>query len=189
MRKWLVIFIGVIAFVACQKHYEPKPKGFLALTYPPHQYEKVDIGCPYTFKKNKIAIIKPSYLHDPCRIDIVYPKMAGTIYLTYKPVKKNLIKLLKDAQKMPLKHTIKADQIIGDAYINKKHHTYGMLYTITGNAASQAQFYLTDSTRHFMLGAIYFKRLPNYDSIYPAAQYLIQDMKKLMESLQWKSNK
>ena len=63
--------------------------------------------------------------------------------------------------------------------------SYGMLYEVEGNAASQAQFYLTDSTDHFITGSVYFNSLPNYDSIVPAANYLKQDIKHLMESLQW----
>ena len=61
-----------------------------------------------------------------------------------------------------------------------------MFYEITGNAASQSQFYVTDSTEHFLTGSLYFYAKPNYDSIYPAAIYLQQDIRQIMESLEWK---
>ena len=118
-------------------------------------------------------------------MDIEYPELRGTIFITYKPVTDNLQKLLVDAQRLPLQHTIKADEIEGDTYINDKHRTYGTFYEVKGDAASQAQFYLTDSVRHFLTGSIYFKTQPNFDSIVPAAAYLEKDIRRIMESLQW----
>jgi gliding motility-associated lipoprotein GldD len=85
-----------------------------------------------------------------------------------------------------LEHTIKADEIEGDTYLNEKHKTYGTFYEVTGNAASQAQFYLTDSVQHFLTGSIYFSVEPNYDSIVPAAAYLKKDIRHLMETVRWK---
>ena len=61
-----------------------------------------------------------------------------------------------------------------------------MFYEVTGNAASQAQFYVTDSTSHFVTGSLYFYAKPNYDSIYPAANYLEKDIRRIMESMEWK---
>jgi gliding motility-associated lipoprotein GldD len=61
-----------------------------------------------------------------------------------------------------------------------------MQYIVGGNAASQSQFYLTDSTQHFITGSLYFYARPNFDSILPAANYLEKDIKRIMESLEWK---
>lgn len=172
--------------VSCQDDVRPKPRAFLALNYPTANYHRVDVGCPYTFDINKIAEVQPSRNKIPCWIDLIYPEMEGTIFLTYRPVQNNLDSLLTDAQKLPLQHTIKADVIEGDIYTNDLHKTYGMFYEVEGNAASQAQFYLTDSTRHFITGSVYFNSIPNYDSIVPAAEYLRNDIRHLMESLRWK---
>jgi len=60
-----------------------------------------------------------------------------------------------------------------------------MFYEVTGNAASQAQFYVTDSINHFVTGSLYFYAKPNYDSIYPAANYLQQDIRRIMETMAW----
>jgi len=67
----------------------------------------------------------------------------------------------------------------------RKNNTSGNFYEVEGDAASQAQFYLTDSTSHFLTGAIYFEAKPNYDSILPAADYLKRDIRHLMETLKW----
>ena len=61
-----------------------------------------------------------------------------------------------------------------------------MFYEVGGNAASQSQFYLTDSTEHFLTGSLYFYAKPNYDSILPAAKYLEKDIRHIMETVKWK---
>lgn len=185
MKKLLVIIIIVI-FASCSGDTQPKPRGFLALDYPAPVYSEIDLNCPYSFEKNKLATVKSAKVANPCWINLQYELLDGTIFITYQKVENNLDSLLRDAQKLPLQHTIKADVIEGDIYTNDFHNTYGMFYEVEGNAASQAQFYLTDSTEHFLTGSIYFNVRPNFDSILPAAAYLKKDMRHLMETLRWK---
>lgn len=186
MNRSVVIILAALIFYSCKEDPRPKPKGFLALEYPEAVYERVDIGCPYTFEKNELASISPSRNRIPCWINLDYDLLNGSIFITYQPVRNNLDSLLTDAQKLPLQHTIKADVIEGDIYTNEYNDTYGMFYEVRGDAASQAQFYLTDSTDHFITGAVYFNSLPNFDSIVPAAAYLKKDIRHLMESLKWR---
>lgn len=183
MRKlWgLLIF----SFFACGENPQPKPKGFLALEYPPVEYGRVDLNCPFNFEKNKLATVVQAKSANPCWKNLEYPLMEGEIFLTYQRVDNNLDSLLRDAQKLPLQHTIKADVIEGDIYTNSLNRTYGMFYQVEGNAASQAQFYLTDSTTHFLTGSVYFRAQPNFDSLLPAAAYLRADIKHLMETVRW----
>ncbi|MDT0643113.1 gliding motility lipoprotein GldD [Zunongwangia sp. F363] len=185
MKLKNVILIFPFLLWACADDPQPKPRAFLALEYPEAEYSRVDIGCPYSFEKNELAAISPSLTNTPCWINLDYGSMNAAIYLTYQQVHNNLDSLLRDAQKLPLQHTIKADAIEGDVYTNDVRNTYGMFYEISGDAASQAQFYLTDSTEHFLTGSVYFNSLPNYDSIVPAADYIERDMRHLMESLSW----
>ena len=112
--------------------------------------------------------------------------MKATIYLTYKMVNNNIDDLLRDAQKLTYEHVIKADDILEQPYINKDKKVYGMFYEVTGNAATNAQFYATDSTKHFVTGSVYFYAKPNFDSIMPAADYIKNDMQRLMETMKWK---
>ena len=114
-----------------------------------------------------------------------YPMMNGSIYLTYKPVQGNLDTLLVDAQKLSYEHVVKADNIAEQPFINQEDGVYGMFYEVSGNAASQSQFYVTDSINHFVTGSLYFYAKPNYDSILPAAMYLQNDIRRIMESLRW----
>lgn len=188
MKKFFILFLLIALTFSCKNDPLPKPRAFLALEYPPAKYSPVDLGCPYVFEMNTVARISASKTNVPCWINIDYPPMKATIFLTYQEVNNNLDSLLRDAQRLPLQHTIKADFIEGDVYTNSLNDTYGMFYEVEGNAASQAQFYLTDSTDNFITGSLYFNQKPNFDSIMPAASYIKDDMRHLMETLTWRNN-
>ncbi len=178
------ILLSIILFAsACGEEALPKPRAMLRLEYPESGMVPLDEDCPFTFEYNDRAMLSAG---QDCAINLKYPTMKGSIFITYKPVTGNLEKLLTDAQKLSYEHVVKADDIIEQPFVNSGSQVYGMYYEVRGNAASQAQFYVTDSTRHFVTGSLYFYARPNYDSIYPAAVYLQKDMRRIMESLQWK---
>ncbi len=181
--KYSFILLLAALLGACGGSVLPKPKAMLTLEFPEQEYGNYSNTCPYYFEKNELAI--PN-LEKGCAMVLDYPEMKAAIYLTYRPVNKDLNTLLADAQKLSYEHVIKADNIIEQPFINATDNVYGMFYEVTGNAASQSQFYVTDSTEHFLTGSLYFYVKPNYDSIYPAAIYLQQDIRKIMESLHWK---
>lgn len=186
MRNLFLFILMLVFCISCAEDPQPKPKAFLSLEYPAPEYEVVDVNCPYIFEKNQIAQIEKARGANNCWLNLEYELLRGTIFITYQPVKNNLDSLLRDAQKLPLQHTIKADVIEGDVYVNPSRETYGMFYEVSGDAASQAQFYLTDSVNHFMTGSVYFNAQPNYDSILPAAAYLKNDIRHLMETVKWR---
>ena len=190
LRNFCFVILGFV-IVACQEAPVPKPKAYLRLDYPKPIYSKVVTELPFTFEKNELADsisgIKLSGNGQVKGIDLVYKDMKGTIYLTYKKVgPDNLRAFLIDAQNITQTHTVKADEIIEQPYIDETNRVFGMFYEVGGNAASQSQFYVTDSTRHFITGSLYFYAKPNYDSILPAAYYLRNDIKHLMETIRWK---
>lgn len=186
MGKIFSILLVILFITGCKDDQLPKPEAFLSLEYPEPVYSSADLNCPYDFEMNQIARISNSKGNVPCWINIDYPLLDATIFITYQEINNNLDSLLMDAQKLPLQHTIKADFIEGDVYENPANKTYGMFYEVDGDAASQAQFYLTDSVNHFLTGSLYFNQAPNFDSIMPAAAYMKKDMKHLVETLKWK---
>ena len=111
--------------------------------------------------------------------------MKATVFLNYMPVANNIEALLTDAQKLTYDHVIKADQITEQPFLNFDNKVYGMFYEVGGNAATNVQFYATDSTNNFMLGSLYFYAKPNYDSILPAVDYIKKDIRKIIETLKW----
>ena len=187
MLKKIITFsaIVIISFlsISCKDDVLPKPSSYLRLDYPEAKYVNFENECPFAFEMNSEAVIKKEA---DCGFTITYPKMKATIYLTYKPVTKNINELLRDAQKLTFEHVIKADDILEQPYMNPDKKVYGMFYQVEGNAATNSQFYATDSTRHFVTGSVYFYAKPNYDSIMPAASYIKNDMQRLMETLKWK---
>ncbi|WP_430411451.1 gliding motility lipoprotein GldD [Kordia sp.] len=177
-----IISVLSILLISCGGEVLPKPKAFLSLEYPEANYAKVQSDCPYTFEKNQIATIIPK---KNCWIDVDYPALNATLHLSYIAIDGNLNKLLEDVQKLTYEHAVKADAIEPTVYENAKQNVYGMVYEVEGNVASQAQFYVTDSTKHFLTGSLYFNTKPNYDSIYPAVVYIKKDIRTLIESLEW----
>lgn len=183
ITKFGLFFGLVFSLMGCKKEVLPKPAGFLRLDYPLAQYVPYKGHCPFEFESNSKAIVKEG---DNCAYSINYPGMKATIYLTYKPVHNNMKQLLGDAQKLTYEHVIKADDILEQPFVNPEKKVYGMFYQVNGNAATNSQFYVTDSIRHFVTGSVYFYARPNFDSIMPAVSYIKNDMQRLMETLRWK---
>ena len=193
MAKKISIVLLVIFCFSCGENYVPKPNAFLRLDYPDAKYENPNLDLPFTFQTNLLAEkVSSKTLNATTKsygINIEYPSLKGTIFLTYKALEnkeENLKAFLRDAQMFTLEHTKKADEIPTYPYENNEQKAYGMLSVVKGNVASPAQFYITDSVNHFLTGSVYFKVKPNYDSILPAANYLQRDIKQIMESIKWK---
>ncbi|MET1258799.1 gliding motility lipoprotein GldD [Flagellimonas sp. DF-77] len=183
--RHLMPIVLLICCFGCKETPLPKPKAMLRLEFPEAHFERYGSDCPFDFDKNRAAGLTQE---ENCAMVLDYPQMKGSIYVTYKPVTGNLDKLLTDAQKLSYEHVVKADNIIEQPFINDEGQVYGMFYEVSGNAASQSQFYVTDSVSHFVTGSLYFYAKPNYDSVYPAAIYLQRDIRRIMESLQWQAN-
>ncbi|WP_335965564.1 gliding motility lipoprotein GldD [Galbibacter sp. PAP.153] len=183
MSRIVLAFISVFLFFSCGNDPVPKPKGLLRLEYKSPEYTALSTQCPYVFYKNNAAeaSIKPD-----CSMNLDYSQMNARIFITYKPINNNLDKLLRDAQKLTYEHVAKADNIQEQPFVNTDNKVYGMFYLVAGNAASASQFYVTDSTSHFLTGSLYFNVKPNYDSVLPAAKYLEEDIRKIMETIRWK---
>ncbi len=178
----LLLFLGA-SVVGCKDDAIPKPNAYLRLDYPIAGYEPYNDNCAFGFYKNRLSLVRSN---DSCQVTLNYPQMKATVYLSYKPVRGNLTTLLRDAQKLTYGHVIKASDIYEQPYINPETDVYGMFYSVGGNAATNSQFYVTDSTRHFVTGSLYFYAKPNFDSIMPAADYIKNDLQTLMETLYWK---
>ena len=178
-----VLLLVALGLFSCNEETVPKPASQLRLEYPAPKYTALPTNCPFSFDVNTVAQLK----NNSCSYEIQYPKMKATVYLTYKEVHNDIDKLLLDAQNLTYKlHTLKADDILEQPFVNPNKKVFGMFYKVGGNAATNALFYATDSTKHFMTGSVYFYAKPNYDSILPATQYVQNDMRRIMETMKWK---
>ena len=181
----IIVFL-LMLFLGCQKTTNPKPKAMLGLTFPVQYYDTLTTSCPYQFEKNKIATSIPVKKSGQCWVNINYPELKATIYISYYPVNDNLNALLRDAQNITKEHMVKADAIKPEVYTNAEKRIFAEINNVSGDAASTTQFFATDSTSHFISGSVYFRAKPNYDSILPAATYLYKDVVHLIETLEWK---
>ena len=180
----ILLLLFITTFLSCKEDVLPKPKAYLSLKYPKKEYKTLDLKRPYTFivlKHAKIINEKNNW------ITIKYPKLKASIDITYRPVDNNIQELLTEAEKLVFKHTTKAEQIIPKDFLNDTKKVYGSMYEITGNAASNIQFHVTDSTKNFLKGSLYFYAKPNYDSILPAVDYVKEDILHLIETLEWQN--
>jgi gliding motility-associated lipoprotein GldD len=179
----LFLLIFTLIFLSCKEDVLPKPKGYLSLMYPKKSYIKLTLDRPYSFEVLKNTNIINEHNN---WLKIKYPNLKASIDITYRPINNNLKELLTEAEKLVFKHTVKAEQIIPKDFVNPKKRVFGSMYEITGNAASQIQFHVTDSTKNFLKGSLYFYTKPNYDSILPAVDYIKKDILQLIETLEWK---
>ncbi len=181
--KFIFTIILLIILMACSNDDAlPKPTGFLRLDYPKAAYQNT-VTVPYEFETNKMCKI---LVNKKNWMKIKYPKLNAELDITYRKVDNNIIELLKEAEKLTTKHAAKADAIYFDAFVNADESVYGKLSNVTGDAASALQFNVTDSTKHFLTGALYFNTQPNYDSIYPAIEYIEKDIIRLMNTTKWR---
>ena len=183
MRNWILLFFISVLVISCKEDVLPKPKGYLRLKYPKAAYLKVIKEKPYSFEtsQNTKLIEQANYW-----IQLKYLKLRASVNITYIPVQNNIKELLKDSEKLVYEHAVKAEQIGTRDFVNDKKRVFGSLHEISGNAASQIQFHLTDSTSHFLKGSLYFYTKPNYDSVLPAVNYIKKDIIRLIETLEWK---
>lgn len=189
-------FLGaliVCLLAACNSEYTIKKRGFFKIDFPPHQYQLFDQpGYPYTFEYPVYAkVIKDTTFFEgkpenDYWINVDFPRFNGKIYISYKEIGKNdLHKLVNDAFQLTYKHTSKATEIT-DSAIRTAKGISGVYFNVGGNAATAKQFFVTDSVKHFLRGALYFDATPNEDSLGVVYDFLQTDMKHLINTLQWK---
>lgn len=118
-------------------------------------------------------------------LDVVYPTVLSTVQLTYKPVDNNLEALVRDAQQLAYKHTVKASGMREQFFEYKDKKVYGLYYELSGASATTTQFYATDSTQHFLRGVLYHYSAPNADSLAPVTEFMQAEILEMISSLHW----
>src|SRR5687767_2475785 len=191
--KGIIFCMLIIAIQSCNSDYTIKQKGYFKIELPKHKYVKFDKpGYPYTFEYPAYSnVVQDSTFFEdepenPYWVNIEFPSLNGKIYMSYKDVRKNQFeKLVDDAFKLTYKHSTKATGI-KDSLMRTPNGITGIFFKVGGNAATARQFFVTDSTKHFLRGALYFDSTPNADSLGVVNDFLEVDMKHLINTLTWK---
>lgn len=192
MKRYSLLLLIAVLFAAChQSHdYSPKPRGYYRILFPKKEYQQYEGGCPFTFLYPKYAVIVPDSSRGAqnCWLNMRFPQFRGTLHMSYQPVtsKKTFNELTEDARTFAFKHTVKATSIDQGLIRFPERQLYGIYYTIDGNAASSAQFFLTDSVHHYLRCALYFYTEPRLDSIAPVLDFVKKDMNVMINSFRWK---
>ena len=190
---FMIVVFSLLFLISCNSSYTPKPKGYFRIEFPEKKYQLFDQpGYPYTFEYPVYAnIVKDTVFfgeatENPWWININFPSFNGRIYVSYKSIGKNSIdKLLNDAFNLTNKHTSKAYSI-DESRIETPNQIHGMLFNVGGNVATANQFFLTDSAKHFLRGALYFDATPNEDSLGIVNLFLQEDMKHMINTFHWR---
>lgn len=186
---FLLICLLCIGLTACQSDYAPKPRTYYRIELPQKQYQTFDsTGYPFAFEYPVYAGIVPYEKADnPYWLNIAFPDFNGKIHLSYLPIHHNLSEYIADANNFVGIHQQKATGIREKEYCYPEAKVYGMVFEIKGSGvASTYQFYVTDSSKHFVRGALYFETAPNNDSLAPVIDFVKQDIDHLIGSFQWK---
>ncbi len=184
-----VLLILVVATACGDNKPQPKPRGYFRIDLPEKQYVALDTMPRYSFEYPVYATITPDYysLNEKDWANVVFPSFKGTVHISYKNVENNLPEYIEDAYRMITKHITKATGIRDSVVTNKDKNVFGLVYFLDGEGvASPLQFYLTDSTRHFMRGSLYFNTYPNNDSLQPVIDFITDDVRHLINTLEWK---
>lgn len=179
---------AIATLIACNNETIPKPMGYFRIDLPEKNYEVVDtIPFPFRFELPQYAYVNlERTAKDERFLNIDFARYGARIHMSYLKVDTNLPKLLDDSRTLVYKHVAKAQDIVEQQIYNENKRVFGNFYGIDGNAASGSQFYLTDSTNHFLRGALYFNVVPNFDSIAPVQNFIKQDIANLIETFEWK---
>ena len=186
----IVLSMTLVVTSCTDQDYYPKPRGYFRIDLPENEYRAFDSTFPYAFQYPEYAAITfDEYTRqNPYWMNLDYPQYKGRIHISYKSLEDyKLYVLTEDTRHMAFKHAPKAMGIKESLYANAKQDVFGMTYHIQGkDAASPYQFYLTDSTNHFVRGALYFNVVPNNDSLQPVIDLMIHDIKHLFDTFAWK---
>jgi gliding motility-associated lipoprotein GldD len=187
--KYMLLLTLLCILFGCRETPVPKPRGYFRIDLPAKEYKQFDTLCPFIFEYPVYGHVSYNVgkISEPCWFNIEFPKFLAKIHVSYKAVNHNLESILKESYEYTYSHTIKADAIIEQSWQNPQNKVYGILYDIKGNTASSLQFFLTDSTRHFLRGALYFSVTPAEDSLAPVIKFFREDIVHLIETFKWKN--
>jgi gliding motility-associated lipoprotein GldD len=213
-NKIIFCFFLAAFIVSCNSPYSSKKRGYFNIELPKHAYQRFEMeGFPYKFEYPVYAkIVKDSTYFDsapenPYWINIDFPGFNSRIFLSYKVIGGTALykvkqpngtyrdssginafdRMVADAFLLTNKNDVVASSI-KDSLIQTNNGIGGVFFKVGGNAATAKQFFLSDTTKNFIRGALYFNVSPNADSLRPVQDFLQADLEHLINTFQWRKN-
>lgn len=194
MRIVCSVLVLIVFFTACQEvSTSPKPRAYPRIIFPEKAYQSFDEDfCNFRFEYPTYAqIIQDTSFFEkapvhPCWFDIYIAAFDCRLHCSYYPIgqDKSFEELKADAFELVNWHNKRANYI-DEILIDRGNKVSGIAFDIDGPAASPFQFYLTDSTQHFMRASLYFNTQIQPDSLAPAYEFVKEDIVKLIETFTW----
>ena len=185
------LLILPIVVLSCTREYLPKPIGYNRLILPEAAYQQLPDSFPYAFEYSKHALLlkDTSAIHERYWIEIYYPELKADVHITYKRIdnQKTLKEYLDDSYTLTSKHQIKA-YAINEVIATTPSGKTAVIAELEGEVPSQFQFTVTDSSKNFIRGALYFNTHVQNDSLAPAIAYMKKDIMQMINTLEWKNN-
>lgn len=188
MKQFLAFILLVCVVAACNQTYLPKPIGYNRIDLPEATYQALPDTLPYQFEYSQHAELRKnqSWITERYWIDLYYPQFDADVQVTYKPIssRQNSEELLNDSYRLTSKHNVKAYSIQEKILILNSGNVASVT-ELEGEVPSQFQFHITDSTKNFLRGALYFKTASKNDSLAPAIEFIKSDIIHLLNTLEW----
>ena len=185
-----VLLACVVVLAACQSDYTPKPLGYNRLNLPEPSYRALPDSFPYRFEYSNHATLldDTSKISERFWVEVYYPEIKANVHITYKPFQgeKLLKEFLDDAYTLTAKHQIKA-YAINEVISKTPSGKTAVIAELEGEVPSQFQFTMTDSSRNFLRGALYFNTKVANDSLAPAIEYMKRDIMHMINMMEWKN--
>ena len=192
-RLYWVGGLLVILLTACgggSSEYSPKPKGYNRIDLPEAKYVKFKEKAPYTFELSTYAKVRPdsSGITEPYWFHVIYPDFDAEIQLTYKsvPDDKTFDEFIEDSHILLNKHMERAYEI-KDFVVKTPSNKTASVFELSGDVPSQFQFYISDSTQHFLRGALYFRTATKNDSLKPVIEFIKKDILHMLNTCEWQA--
>ena len=193
--KFLFAICCIIMLSGCNKRalLSPRPHQYPKLQFPSKSYTSFQFeDCPFKIDIPSYSKVEQKlYLFDDvpvgkCWFDIEIAHFDAKIHCSYYTINQNnkFDELVNDAFTMASKHNIRAS-FREEIQIENSYGSSGIIFNIQGPVASPYQFFLSDSTNHFLRGSLYFNNASRTDSLQPIVEFLYDDIQALASSLQW----
>ena len=209
----ITLLLTIFFFAACNSTYTSKKQGYFNIDLPQHKYTQFNNpGFPYQFEYPVYAkVVKDSTFFDsnpenPYWINIDFPQFNARIFLSYKIIGGIAIykikhmngvykdssginqfdKMVNDAFTLTNKNEAVATSI-NDSAFKTANGISGVFFKVGGNAATAKQFFMSDTAKNFIRGALYFDTTPNADSLKPVQNFLQADIEHLINTFRWRN--
>lgn len=192
---FLIACCLLCVMASCHRHNDetPKPQAYLRIDMPEHAYTLCDTAwLPFSFEHSNLSTIE--WKNNATRatdrwFTIQYPKYKGYVFMSYKRISgaQDLKAQVDTSYRFVQDNFSYSSGVDEDRFANPVQRLYGTTYHLKGqNVASTYQFYVTDSTRNFLRGALYIDCTPNNDSLSPVLDYIQADIVHFIESIRWR---